>query len=329
MAHDFSPIDSEAKYQAALEYLMTESSRMALEVLGKEMSPDTLTIFTHSDEEYSFLDRLIRTYGTKSRFTHGITLYIDTDRKIAGHHVSLLGVREPDPERPELGYADYPVDDYEAMRAAKKRHTQEITTSRGQSLLELRHPDFDIRGYIVSTEEHGSLFDELGYAVEAYHTKWHELVAGRQDKAFFERLRPTAVAWKVFDRAEFDRCSTNLRDMCDQMRFAWVNNRWLATLHLKDELLPGNIQIIKLMERRPGSSDPTGLDHVDFMIPNGVNAKAFLAKESTLKWSEETNGPHGKWLSVWFAGTEAKLRNNTVLQVCADELTEIQERILG
>jgi hypothetical protein len=35
-----------------------------------------------------------------------------------------------------------------------------------------------------------------------------------------------------------------------------------------------------------------------------------------------------KWLSIWFAGTEAKLRTDTVLQVCTDELLETQTNLL-
>jgi hypothetical protein len=32
-----------------------------------------------------------------------------------------------------------------------------------------------------------------------------------------------------------------------------------------------------------------------------------------LKWSEEKNGDHCKWLSIWLDGAEAKLRRDTVL----------------
>ena len=326
MAHDFSPIDSEAKYKAALEYLMSESMKLTKAVLGERLIPDTLTVFSRTKDEYDFIDNLIRTYGTKSRFSHGITLYIDVDMEIAGKHVALLGVREPDNDRQDVGYADFSVQNYAALRGAGQAYTQEITTSRGQSLLELRHPDFDVRGYLVSANEHGSLVEELSVSLEQYHRRWHEFITSREDKAFFEALLPTAVAWKVFDRDELDRCVMNIRTLCDQVHFGWVNERWLVTLHLGDEVLPGGIRIIKLMERRPGSSDPVGLDHVDFLIRNG-DAKIVLEKEPSLKWSDGSNGDHCRWLSLWFGNTEAKLRNDTVLQVCADELLGIQTRL--
>jgi len=31
---------------------------------------------------------------------------------------------------------------------------EEVTTGLGEQLLELRHPDFDVRGYIVKLEDH-------------------------------------------------------------------------------------------------------------------------------------------------------------------------------
>jgi hypothetical protein len=294
--------------------------RLSETVLGEQLVPDTLTIFSRTKEEYDFVAGLICTYGQKSRFTHGITLYVDVDMEVASNHVTLLGVREPDSDRQDVGYADFSVKNYAEIRAASKQHMQEITTGRGQSLLELRHPDFDIRGYLVSENEHGSLFDELCFAVEAYHHTWHALIETRRNKAFFHKLVPTAVGWKVLDR-----CFMNIRDMCDQVHFGWINERWLITLHLKDEVLPGNIRLIKLMERRPGSIDPVGLDHLDFLIPKG-DAKTVVSKESDLKWSEESNGEHSKWLSLWFDDTEAKLRTDTVLQVCADELLDYQNQ---
>jgi hypothetical protein len=326
MTHAFSPIDSKIKYTEALEYLMVQGCKLAETILGEEIVPDTLTIFSRTQEEYDFIDGLIRTFGTKSRFTHGITLYIDVDMEVGGQHVVLLGVRESDDDRQDIGYADFSVDNYFEIRDLGKRFVHEITTSRGQSLLELRHPDFDIRGYLVAASEHGSLLDELCFDLEQYHEKWHEFVRAREDKKFFESLRPTALAWKVFDRAEFDRCMNELRDMCDQIHFGWVNGRWLATLHLKDEVLSGSVKIIKLMERRPGSNDPVGLDHLDFIVKK-ENVSEIVAKEPDLKWSEESNGEHCTWISLWFSGTEAKLRADTVLQVCVDELLELQQTI--
>lgn len=150
MAHDFSPINSEAKYQAALNYLMTEGMNLGEYVLGERFSPHTPTIFAQTKEEYDFIDHLIRTYGTRSPLTHGVTFYAKVDMIVAGNPVMLLGVRQPDTDRKELGYVDFSVQRYDEIKSAGRQYIQEVTTGRGQSLLELRHPDFDIRGYLVA-----------------------------------------------------------------------------------------------------------------------------------------------------------------------------------
>jgi plasmid maintenance system killer protein len=172
------------------------------------------------------------------------------------------------------------------------------------------------------------MLEELDTAIETYHAKWHQLVAKRQNKAFFQSLKPTAVAWKVADLPDLDARMASLREHCDQIHSGWVNERWLLTLHLKDAELSCGVRVIKLMQRRPGSTDPIGLDHLDFLITTEGDAKAVLASEPDLKWSEEKNGDNCQWLSVWFDGTEAKLRRDTVLQVCADELLDTQKPLL-
>lgn len=172
------------------------------------------------------------------------------------------------------------------------------------------------------------MINELNQAINAYYKKWDQLVRARHNQAFFTALTPTAVGWKTKDQADFDHRFAELRDHCDQIHFGWVNERWLTTLHLRDEALNSGLTTIKLMQRRPGSSDPTGLDHLDFLLGE-ADAKAVLGSEPDLKWTEEKNGTHCKWISVWFENTEAKLRRDTVYDVCVAELQETSQAVRG
>lgn len=171
------------------------------------------------------------------------------------------------------------------------------------------------------------MFGEYNTALEAYEQNWQKLVAGRRNKKFFGGLKPTSMGWKVADLQEFNERFMVLRDQSDQVHLCWMNERWLATFHLKNQSLAGGIVLVKLMQRRPGSTDAVGLDHLDYFIPADVDVKETLAAEPDLQWTEERNGEHCKWLSVWFEGTEAKLRRDTVLEVCANELMECHAAI--
>jgi len=106
-----------------------------------------------------------------------------------------------------------------------------------------------------------------------------------------------------------------------------MNERWIAKMHLKDTELMGGIEIIKLMQRRPDSTDAVGLDHIDWYSADVAQADDVLSTEPNLKYTHETNG--ASWISLWFDGTEAKLRTDTVVDSCIRELKEVNERVLG
>lgn len=171
------------------------------------------------------------------------------------------------------------------------------------------------------------MIEELSEAIETYKTKWEALVAERNDRDFFENLKPTSVAWKTEDLADYDARMAELRNLCDQIFVVWMNGRWIAKLHLREGILPWNLRIIKLMQRRPESTDTIGLDHVDFYTPNGKAIEPTLKAEQDLKWNFEKN--NAQWYSVWFAACEAKIRDDTICGVCANELLETEKEILA
>jgi hypothetical protein len=172
------------------------------------------------------------------------------------------------------------------------------------------------------------MIDEIDKVIGEYRSKWQALMSDRRDKAFFAALKPISVGWKVADLTDYDKIFAELREHCGQMHVVWLNERWIATMVLRDSELAWGITIVKLMQRRPGSTDTPGLDHIDFYSPNPANAEGLRTKESDLKFTYEANG-FCKWTSLWFAGTEAKLRNETTLDVCIAEMNQAKERILA
>ncbi|HEX7963965.1 MAG TPA: hypothetical protein VF466_05255 [Candidatus Saccharimonadales bacterium] len=167
------------------------------------------------------------------------------------------------------------------------------------------------------------MIEELTAALNDYQVKWAAMSAERKDRSFFDNLKPTAVGWKTADPGDFDKRYAMLRAYSDQIHMGWVNERWLATFHLREPIAWG-ISLVKLMQLRPGSQDKIGLDHVDFLAPDGATAAIVKSIETDLNVTDEQNGPHCRWVSVWFAGTEAKLRSDTVLDVCIAELEAVK-----
>lgn len=172
------------------------------------------------------------------------------------------------------------------------------------------------------------MFEEIQAAYETYQQKWQTLVAGRQNKHFFEELKPVAIGWKVADESAYKAAVAELHGAADKIIETWMNERWVAKIHLKDRNVEG-VEIIKIMQRRPGSEDALGLDHVDFYSDAVKAAEGILENETELKWSWENNDIIAgyDWLSVWFDGTEAKLKSDTVLDIIGLELKELNEKI--
>jgi len=170
------------------------------------------------------------------------------------------------------------------------------------------------------------MVEELNKAIEVYMQKWQAFISERQNATFFKDLRPTAIGWKVQDLDEFNRRFEEMRGLSTKLDLTWMNERWISEGCLKTPLAH-NISIIKLMQRRPNSTDAIGLDHIDFYSPAAAGAEALLDKEG-LKWTHEQNGIC-TWTSIWFAGTEAKLRTDTVLTVLADEYKQAEQHVLA
>lgn len=154
--HDFSPIITNDRLAVAIKYVVTSSLALARSILQRDLTIDTICFFAHTSEEYDYLLAELRKRGTESKFSHGLTTYVDTNFMVAGQHIKILGVRQPDQTRPWVGYSDYPINDaeYSTYKAKSNPYIHEITSGRGQYLLQLEHPDFDVLGFAFRAEEH-------------------------------------------------------------------------------------------------------------------------------------------------------------------------------
>lgn len=174
------------------------------------------------------------------------------------------------------------------------------------------------------------MFGPLNEALETFHKKWQTLVDARVDKAFFTQLQPIAVGWKAEDLKEFDHLFKQFRSVSTMAHLVSLNDRWIATFVLRDtDQLCWNVPLVKLMQRRPGSKDSVGLDHIDFYDPGQRGYEKVLVNEPGIKWSHEANGDFCKWISVWFDGTEAKLRSETSLDVGIAEMEAAKQHLLA
>lgn len=139
--------------------------------------------------------------------------------------------------------------------------------------------------------------------------------------------RPSTLAWKVTDITEFtETLGGFLKDnLVEQCHIGFVDKRYIASVVFKEPLYR-EARILKLMQRRPGSTDPVGLDHADFAVDSLPDTEADLNKQPDIKWSYESNEVH-QWISVWFDNREAKFVDHIVLDVGVKELQDATKQL--
>lgn len=171
--------------------------------------------------------------------------------------------------------------------------------------------------------------EALSQSLDKYFAKWDEYVARMGLFAIADKMRPVAVGWKVGSKAEYRRVMSVLDNYAVQIHSVSVGKRKIATVVLEKPLVRG-IQVIKVIERREGSRDVVGLDHVDFYLPI-VEGIAEMLERGEANWRRQGNDKY-KRLSVRFGPEslyEAKIIDHTVLNIAADELSYASQKILN
>ncbi|HSX17570.1 MAG TPA: hypothetical protein VLH86_05740 [Patescibacteria group bacterium] len=151
--HTFSPITNKVQFDQALEYVALKSQELLKAVTGEDLPLESVRLFAHTGEEYQDLERIARSYGSAAENQPGSGLYIACDMHIAGHHVRKIGIRPPDPDREQVGHADYTAPDYKAFVAKHHKPLTGLTRplpGREDQLFEVCHPDFDVLAYVVN-----------------------------------------------------------------------------------------------------------------------------------------------------------------------------------
>ncbi len=160
--------------------------------------------------------------------------------------------------------------------------------------------------------------------LQKYFKDWQAWSA--QAKEYdFARLKPMHAGWKVPDEPALGNRITELLPFTQEAHIGTVDNRKIALLALNQPV--ENVPVLQIMQLRPDSSDPLGLDHVAFYCADIPSLQAALGKNA-YKWERQSNPGH-TWISLWFGPIqrEAKFFDHTSLDLGARELTEASERI--
>ncbi len=171
--------------------------------------------------------------------------------------------------------------------------------------------------------------EALSQSLEKYFAKWEEYVSRMGLFAVAEKMKPLAVGWKVANRAEYRRVMSVLDNYAQQIHSVTVGKRKFATVILSEPLAK-KITVIKVIERREGSRDIVGLDHVDFYLPM-IEGIAEMLERGEANWRRQGNDRY-KRISVRFGPEslyEAKIIDHTILDIAAEEIDFASQKLLN
>ncbi|MDP9212077.1 MAG: hypothetical protein M3N59_02260 [bacterium] len=162
-------------------------------------------------------------------------------------------------------------------------------------------------------------------AIHAACGRWKGLLDGHATLAAGLKAHdpvPTTVGIKVEGQAALLETIATYFVQGDQAHFGPVDGRTIATIR-KPEPILGEVRFIKVLERKPGKDDPTGIEHLDVLLSGNPDMADVLrqCQAAGLDAREQHNESHG-WVSIDHRGFEFKLTDHTVWDVCIKEMRE-------
>ncbi len=107
-------------------------------------------VFAHAEEEYQQLKNALDANGKVVRETEMGNIYqVKAFATIAGK-LQLIKIRKPDGKKPERGYADFTVPNYEAFKREYLHLPNfKLTQRTGYEMIGLSDTEFDVRVYFA------------------------------------------------------------------------------------------------------------------------------------------------------------------------------------
>jgi hypothetical protein len=149
----YSPIQNNEGCTKALEYIQQKLRELSGHVIEEELPINTLKIFAHYEDEYTFLKEWVDSIGKNEDEGSRTSYYVrpNIPMVINNDPIEFVGIRVPDPYRSQVGCGDYVVPNFDKFKSkylGKSPFVREVPHQRYE-MLEFFHPDIDVLGYIV------------------------------------------------------------------------------------------------------------------------------------------------------------------------------------
>ena len=143
----FSPIQNEKQLIETVNYIAIETTKLCKKVIGKKLSINSLTVFSHYSDEYENIIKLLHKMGKKYSEHNGLCVILDKPIKVFGHTIQYLRIRKPDPYRMQVGCNDFVIENYNSFKKthlSNQHQNLRLIERTDYEMIEFFDPDFDV-----------------------------------------------------------------------------------------------------------------------------------------------------------------------------------------
>jgi hypothetical protein len=155
MNYRFSLIKDEQELRRAIDYVTTQTTSLCRKITNKEYPISYLTIFSHSDEEFSNLRQVVEPLGQIVDANNGYAVKLKNPIQLANGELGKIRIRKPDSERPQVGCNDFAIPDYALFKKTELlNHPNNLRLIKRSEyeMIEFFDPEYDILAYVVSKD---------------------------------------------------------------------------------------------------------------------------------------------------------------------------------
>jgi len=145
-------IKTEEELIKKVKYIAEQTSKLAISIVGVDFPIHSLTVFSHEEKEFENLKNILSRIGKPFNENNGPRVVLLSPINAGENLITLLRIRKPDIERPQVGCNDFDTDYYSFKNnyLSKYPNNLKLIERPEYEMIEFYDHNFDVLAYIVS-----------------------------------------------------------------------------------------------------------------------------------------------------------------------------------
>lgn len=135
------------------KYIAEQTTKLCEKVIGRPLPISSLTIFSHTNEEFENFKTSLSSMGVPYNENNGPRITLNEAILVGSNKIIHLRIRKPDAERPQVGCNDFDVENYGDFKnkyLAGHQDNLRLIVRPEYEMIEFFDPEFDVLAYVVT-----------------------------------------------------------------------------------------------------------------------------------------------------------------------------------